>query len=219
MDSADPIGRKFPPVHSGHPVWYCLIAVSIPLAALIGSALAMRSAWFPPRSGNTYIATVGYGASLHNVSCDVLIDGDSTAMVGVIPEVITRQTGLSSCNIAEFAGMEQVNGRLILDEFLKNNPRPKYIVFVYVPESLSPHDQWTQVSHFEAILFRWRTHPDLALLQTLLSHPKNSSRHGPSDFALLRPLCSTGPCPRTHCLFVPRTSAGCLFQERFCTPA
>ncbi len=169
--ATDSTARKFPPVLSRHPVLYCLVVVGIPIAAMIATVFIMRTAWFLPRSGNTYIATVGYAAGLHNLSCDVLIDGDSTAMVGVIPAVITRQTGLSACNIAEFAGMEQVNGRMMLNHFLANNPRPRYIVFVYPPESLKPHDQWTPVSHFEALLFRLRTQPDAAFLHSLLTHP------------------------------------------------
>jgi hypothetical protein len=139
---------------------------------MAATLFVMRTEWFPPRSGNTYIATVGYGSKLHHASCDVLISGDSSALVGVVPAVITQQTGLSACNIAEFGGMEEVSGRLLLDEYLKNNARPKILVFVYVPENLTRRDEWTAVSHFEAILYRLRNHPDGALVRALLMHPK-----------------------------------------------
>jgi hypothetical protein len=165
-------GRSFPVILGRNPVFYCILLLLIPASAMVASLFAMRTDWFPPRAGNTYIATVGYGSQLRNASCDVLIDGDSSALTGVVPEIITRETGLSACNIAEFGGMEQVNGRLILDEYLKHNARPKFLVFVYVPENLFPQEEWTSVSHFEALLYRMRNHPDGTLVRGLLAHPK-----------------------------------------------
>jgi hypothetical protein len=165
-------GRSFPTILGRHPVFYCILLLLIPACAMVATLFAMRTEWFQPRAGNTYIATVGYGAQLRNASCDVLIDGDSSALTGVVPEIITRETGLSACNIAEFGGMEQVNGRLILDEYLQHNARPKFLVFVYVPENLFPQEEWTSVSHFEAILYRMRNHPDSTLIRGLVAHPK-----------------------------------------------
>ncbi len=191
----DSPARKFPHVSSRHPVLYCVILLLIPLAAMVATLFIVRTSWFLLRSGNPYIATVGFGATLHNASCDVLIDGDSTAMVGIIPRIITQQTGLSSCNIAEFAGMEQVNGHLTLNQFLANNPRPKYIVFVYVPESLRSHEEWSPVSHFEAILYRLRTQPDAAFFHALLTHPGDTF----SSWTLALRLAVLAPIHRSPC--------------------
>ena len=172
QSSTSSTGRSFPTIRGRHPVFYCLLLLSIPLAAMFASLFVLRTDWFPPRAGNTYIATIGYGAKLRNASCDVLINGDSSALVGVVPETITQQTGLSACNISEFGGMEQVNGRMILETYLKNNARPRFLIFLYAPENLSPRDKWTSVSHFEGILYRLRTHPDAALVGTLLLQAK-----------------------------------------------
>ena len=193
--SSNPSGRSFPVIEGRHPIFYCILLLLIPVAAMVASLFAMRTDWFPPRAGNTYIATVGYGSRLRNVSCDVLINGDSSALVGVVPEVITRQTGLSACNIAEFGGMEEVNGRLLLDEYLKNNARPKFLVFVYAPENLTPRDRWTSVSHFEGILYKLRNHPDGALVRTLLLHPKELFQFWTLGMRLVGQAFITQPLP------------------------
>ncbi|MCU1322666.1 MAG: hypothetical protein JWM43_2315 [Acidobacteriaceae bacterium] len=161
-------------VSNSRAFWYSIVLLAIPATAIIASIILVQTAWFPSRSGNTYIASVGYGVTLSHADCEVLIAGDSSAMVGVVPSVVAQKTGLKTCNIAEFGGMEQVNGRMMLDEYLSKNARPRFIVFVYVPENIASHDTWTNVSHFEAILFRLRARPDGAFFKSLLDHPKES---------------------------------------------
>ena len=68
-----------------HPALYCILLVAIPLAAIVASLVIIRSSWFASRSGNLYLATIGYGATLHNRSCDVVIAGDSSGLVDVLP--------------------------------------------------------------------------------------------------------------------------------------
>jgi hypothetical protein len=92
-------------------------------------------------------------------------------MVGVSPAVIQRRTGFSVCNIAEYAGMQVVNGNQVLDDFLRNNPRPRYLIFLEAPENYSnPHD-FKFVSTVEGVVFRLRTPPRSAIFKLFAKHP------------------------------------------------
>lgn len=152
-------------------VFYLLPFLIFPLI-LFGLALAIvPTHWFAMRSGNAYLANLGYGLTLTNTSCQVLITGDSTALVGVDPAVITKATGLTACNIAEFEGMTLVTGNAVLDHFLAHNPRPLYIVFMYCPEYLTVKKNWEDVSAFEAISYRLEHERTLDTVKVLALHP------------------------------------------------
>ena len=149
---------------------YCMAALLVPAACMIAMVFYVRSDSFIARSGNTYLANMGYGMRLRGADCKILIYGDSSAMVGIDPAILTARTGLSACNIAEFAGMTILNGMIIPDEFLKKNPRPKYFVFMFAPEDLAKWDHWGVGSLYEAFLFRIRTQPNLGTAALLSRH-------------------------------------------------
>jgi hypothetical protein len=120
------------------------------------------------------MANLGYGATLRGRDCKVLIYGDATAMVGVDPKIIEAKTGLSTCNIAEAAGVTMVSGTLPVDRFLEGNPRPKVIVFLYAPENLSRPRAWEHIEYFEAITSRLQEEPNAATARTLARHPEQT---------------------------------------------
>ena len=70
---------------------------------------------------------------MHNVSCEVLVFGDSTALTGVDARVIAADTGLTACNIAVTWPVISMLDTMPLDDFLAHNPRPKYIVLQFDP--------------------------------------------------------------------------------------
>ena len=37
--------------------------------------------------------------------------------------------------------MTMVNGTSIVDDYLRHNPRPRYLVFLYAPENLAPYPE------------------------------------------------------------------------------
>lgn len=117
---------------------------------------------------------MGYGDRLHGAKCDVLVYGDSSAMVGVDPAVIEVQTGLTACNISEIEAVTTVMGTEIVDEFLRNNPRPKFLVFVFAPDDLNPQRGWSGPSRMEAVIYLMRTRRDLRTLGTLAQHPTDT---------------------------------------------
>ena len=143
----------------------------VPLFLLASAFFIVPTDWVAARSGNLYLMNLGYGAKLENARCDVLIYGDSGAMIGADPGLIQRRTGLSVCNIAEFQGMTRVNGTLPLDLFLARNARPRYLIFLYAPANLSHPFTWAGVATFEAISFRVQQRPGIETLLLLAAHP------------------------------------------------
>jgi hypothetical protein len=155
---------------------YLLPIVACPLLLLASAFLVLPTQWFALRSGNTYLANLGYGASLINRDCQILIYGDSSAMVGVDPAILQQRTGLTACNIAEFAGMTVISHTLLVDMFLQRNPRPRYLVFLFAPEDLSIPNNWASanVGTFEAISFRLEYARNLQTALLLASHPSDT---------------------------------------------
>ncbi len=157
--------------------WYLYIAplIAMPLLLLVFAMLVVPTNWFEEHSGDPFLMTLGYGALLHGADCKIAIYGDSTAMIGVNPDVIAQRTGLTTCNIAESEGMSMVNGTMVLDRFLENNPRPRFLVFFYAPEDLDPQSQRrnTYVTTFEAVTWRFQQpHPILSMF-ALMRHPED----------------------------------------------
>lgn len=151
--------------------WYVAALLLLPFSFLGACFALMRSDFLIRHTHNTYLANMGYGLHLRNADCQVLIYGDSSAMVGVDPATITARTGLPACNIAEFAGMTMVNGFLVVDRYLQRNPRPRYLVFVFAPENLAPYPQWQYVGIFEALVARFHEDSIPGLLRFWWQHP------------------------------------------------
>lgn len=118
-----------------------------------------------------YLSNTGYGSKLRNADCDIVIDGDSTALVGVLPRIVQQRTGLKTCNIAEVAGIKLVSGMMVLDDYLAHNRRPRVLVFLFAPENLTPPQQWISVGEFEGWFYRVRFHPDRAFWSNTLRNP------------------------------------------------
>jgi hypothetical protein len=134
---------------------YLLPLIGSPFLLLMAALIIVPSRWFALHSQNSYLVNVGYGAKLYGENCQVVIYGDSSAMVGIDPSLIRARTGLSTCNIAEFQPMTMLNGTMLLDMYLAHNAPPRFLVFFFAPEDLDPHSQLTN-GPFEAIVWRMR---------------------------------------------------------------
>ena len=73
--------------------------------------------------------------NMHGVRCDVLVYGDSTAMTGVDPSIITAETGLTACNISVTWPVVSMLDTFPLDAYLAHNQRPKYLVLQFIPRA------------------------------------------------------------------------------------
>ena len=147
---------------------YSAVLLLVPFVYMAVCFVLMRSDYILRHTQNAYIANMGYGLKLNNANCEILVYGDSTALVGVDPGVLRRATGLSACNIADYAGMLRLNGTMVLDRYLAHNARPKYLVMVLAPDDLAP--TWRHDGNYEAVLMRVREKPDASFLYTLLRH-------------------------------------------------
>jgi hypothetical protein len=116
---------------------YVSLVLLIPALFLASSIPIVRSNSFPVESGDPFLLNPDYAFSLKHVDCEVVIYGDSTALTGLDPTVVSRATGLKTCNIAQAQSIVQILGMLALDTYLKNNAPPKYIVMQFAPETLS----------------------------------------------------------------------------------
>jgi len=190
------------PVPSPNPRRYSLYLLPIvvcPLLLLTAAFLILPTQWFALRSSNTYLANLGYGATLAKRDCQILIYGDSSAMVGVNPAILQQRTGLTACNIAEFAGMTVVSHTLLVDMFLQRNPRPRYLVFLFAPENLSIPANWTSanVGTFEAISFRLEYARNLSTARLLFTHPSDTFGWAEQGLRLALERIRSGPMPAT----------------------
>jgi hypothetical protein len=150
---------------------YVAALVLFPFVLVIGTLTWMASGSYARHAQYPYLADTGYGMRLRGADCQVLIDGDSTALVGVLPSVIAQRTGLTTCNISEVAGVQVVNGMMVLDTYLKHDRRPEFLVFLYAPENLNDARRWTNVSTFEGYFFRLKYGRDEGLAKMMLHDP------------------------------------------------
>ncbi len=149
--------------------WYVLIATLVPAIFLLSSIPIVRSATFPGRSGDPFLLNPDYAFSLKHVNCDIVIYGDSTAVTGIDPKVVSRATGLKACNIAQSQSIFEVLGPLALDTYLQNNTAPKYIVMQFAPETLvRGRDDFFWPEGLTLLL---RRHSVFEALPTLVRHP------------------------------------------------
>jgi hypothetical protein len=153
---------------------YCLLVVLLPLLYLAAAVLIVPSEWAARHTRNTYQANMGYADRLHGANCGIVIYGDSTALVGIDPSVLEAKTGLTACNIAEFEGATTVFGTGLVDDFLAHNRRPRFLIFAYTADSLTPQSGWTGPSKVEAIVYAMRTRRNLRTVSLLLRHPQDT---------------------------------------------
>ena len=155
--------------------WYITPLVLCPILMLVAAIYIVPGNWLAEHSGNAFLVTLGYGAQLRNMDCQIVIYGDSTAMVGLSPALIRQRTGLSTCNIAETEGMTMLNDTMVLDQYLQHNARPRFIVFMYSPEGMDPQSQRKspEVTTFEAVTYRFRQPDKLKAFLTLMRYPED----------------------------------------------
>ena len=173
---------------------YSSVLVVAPILYLLVCLALMRSDFMLRRTQNTYIANMGYGLKLHHADCEVVLYGDSSALIGLDPETVQRITGLSACNVADYAGMLRLSGTMVLDRYLANNARPKYLVILLSPDGFAP--SWRHDGNYEAVLMRVKERPDLGFLLSIVRHGEDvlsaigvSGRFAITDL-LRRPLAA-----------------------------
>jgi len=181
---------------------YVLPLVLMPVVMLVAAVAIVPSEWFLSRSRVTYLEAMGYGARLRGADCQVLLYGDSTALIGLNARAIAAKTGLSTCNIAETENMTVVNGTLMVDVYLQHNRAPRYMVFLFTPEGMDPEGQRRNpiIHSFEPVTFRLQQPGKLQGLVRLMRYPEDVfgwMEHGLRS-AALAPLAKPFPPETKH---------------------
>jgi hypothetical protein len=148
---------------------YVFLMLVIPAIFLASSIPIVRSHSFLAESGDPFLLNADYAFSLKHVDCEVVIYGDSTALTGLDPTVVSNDTGLKTCNIAQSQSILEILGMSALDTYLQNNAAPKFIVMQFAPDTLSRGRSdffWP-----EGLTLLLRKRSLLEALPTFLRHP------------------------------------------------
>lgn len=163
---------------SSKPLWwlrfFCLALIILPLAGLAGAVLLAQTAWFESRAVPPYLQVLDAESNIRGRSCDVLLFGDSSALTGLMPWVIREQTGLTTCSVAQTKGEVGVLGTEFLEQYLRQNPAPKYLVIALAPEDWRPFHQWSDVAYVEGVLQMVRHDSFRRYAMELVTHPNEA---------------------------------------------
>jgi hypothetical protein len=163
---------------SSKPLWwlrfFCIALIVLPLVGLAGAVLLARTAWFERRAVPPYLQMLDAESDIRGRSCDVLLFGDSSALTGLMPWVIQEQTGLTTCSIAQTKGEVGVLGAEFLEQYLRQNPAPKYLVIALAPEDWRPFHQWSDVAYVEGVMQMIRHDSLRRYVAELVTHPNEA---------------------------------------------
>jgi hypothetical protein len=156
-------------------VLYCLLVVLLPLLAIPAFIGVGKSDFFLHHGASVWVQANDAIFNMQDRNCDVLIYGDSTAMTGIDPEVVDRQTGFRTCNIAVTNAVLAVTGNLTLDHYLQQNARPKMLIVQLSPDDFQQENRvWNHTIYAEGLLELLRHGSTEAGRRVLLSHPREA---------------------------------------------
>lgn len=116
---------------------YCVVLVSLPTIFLLSTIPIVRSASFPQVAGDPFLLHPEYAASLNHENCEILVFGDSSAVTSIDPTLVEQGTDLKTCNISQSQSILALAGTKALDDYLKQNNPPKFIVIQLTPETFA----------------------------------------------------------------------------------
>ena len=170
--AAERSGRRVPdPL-----VRYCWLTVLLPLLAIPAFILLGKSDFFLHHGASVWVQANDSTFSMrHRDDCDVLVFGDSTAMTGINPAVVERETGFRTCNIAVTNAVLAVTGNLTLDRYLEQNEKPKILIVQLSPDDFQQENRvWAHTIYAEGLLELLRHGSPSESRQVLLTHPHES---------------------------------------------
>lgn len=154
---------------------YCLLLVFLPLLAIPACIRLGASDFFQRHGASMWVQSNDQVFNIRDRECDVLIYGDSTAMTGINPEVVERNTGYKTCNIAVTNSVLAVSGNLTLDTYLEHNPRPHVLLVQLSPDGFQPESySWSQTVYAEGLVELLRHGSAAETRRILLQHPRES---------------------------------------------
>lgn len=154
---------------------YCLLLFLLPLLAVPACIRLGASDFFLRHGASVWVQSNDSVFNIRDRNCDVLVYGDSTAMTGINPEVVERNTGLKTCNIAVTNSVLAVAGNLTLDRYLEHNTRPRVLLIQLSPDGFQPESySWRQTVYAEGLVELLRHGSAGENRRVLLAHPQES---------------------------------------------
>lgn len=147
-----------------------LTALAIPFFIALGC-----SDYFLNHGASVWVRSNDAVFGMRNRDCDVLVFGDSTAMTGINPDVVERDTGLKTCNIAVTNAVLAVTNNLTLNHYLQQNARPRVLLVQLSPDSFQRDNRvWERTIYAEGLLELLRHGSPEESRRTLVQHPREA---------------------------------------------
>jgi len=154
---------------------YCLVLLLLPLLAIPAAIRLGCSDFFLRHGASVWVQSNDAIFNMRDRDCDVLIYGDSTAMTGINPDVVERNTGFRTCNISVTNSVLAVTHNLTLNRYLAHNAKPKVLLIQLSPDGFQPESTaWAQTVYPEGMLELLRHGSMVERRQVLLTHPQES---------------------------------------------
>jgi hypothetical protein len=154
---------------------YCLTVLLLPLLAIPAFIALGRSDFFLNHGASVWVRSNDAVFQMANRDCDVLIFGDSTAMTGINPDVIERNTGFKTCNISVTNAVLAVTDNLTLNHYLAHNAKPRVLLVQFSPDGfLRDSRAWRRTIYAEGLLEELRHGSPQQARHMLLTHPQES---------------------------------------------
>lgn len=154
---------------------YCLLVLLLPLLAVPGFISLGASDYFLHHGASIWVQSNDAIFQMRNRDCQVLIFGDSTAMTGIDPALVEKDTGLKTCNIAVTNAVLSVTDNLTLDHFLAHNGRPQFLVVQFSPDGFQRANRsWHSSIYAEGMLELMRHGSPSEARRVLLTHPREA---------------------------------------------
>ena len=163
------------PTATGRPLRYLLVVVLLPLLAIPLFIALGRSDFFLKHGASVWVRSNDAIFDIRGRGCDVLVFGDSTAMTGINPDVVERNTGLKTCNISVTNAVLAVTENLTLNHYLQQNPQPRVLLVQLSPDSFQHQNRaWRQTIYAEGLLELLRHGNRDDARRTLFQHPQEA---------------------------------------------
>ena len=154
---------------------YCILLLILPLLAIPAGIRLGASDFFLRHGASVWVQSNDAVFAMRDRDCDVLIFGDSTAMTGINPEVVQRNTGFKTCNISVTNSVLAVTHNLTLNRYLAHNDRPRVLLLQLSPDGFQPEsNSWRQTVYAEGLLELLRHGSPADVRRVLLTHPQES---------------------------------------------
>ncbi len=131
-----------------------------PLLIYLAAFPLVRTASFEQWCPSQWGPMLEWAFDAKHQDADVVIFGDSSAFLGIDPRIVDAELGTKSVVLPNTIGSLPVTGDLALREYLKNNRRPKIIVFYFSAWNLDYlHAQSVRLFEGEEMMLRHSSWP------------------------------------------------------------